>query len=123
MQVFLVIALIIAVIAVIFAVQNITPVVVAFFIWKFGGSLALVLLLAVVTGVLISMFASLPTFIRSKWAASNQKRKIKELEATVYELKVRAENAQNRIQELENARAAAAAPAPAPAVPPPGTPA
>jgi len=54
MQIFLFFALIISLLAVIFAVQNTAPVTVSFAIWKFPGSLALVLLAALAAGSLIS---------------------------------------------------------------------
>ncbi len=47
----LILALIIAVIAVIFALQNTAAVSVSFFVWQFNQSLALVLLLAAFVGV------------------------------------------------------------------------
>lgn len=49
----LILALIIAVIAVIFALQNTAAVSVSFFVWQFNQSLALVLLLAAFVGVII----------------------------------------------------------------------
>jgi uncharacterized integral membrane protein len=80
MQIFLFVALCIAVIAVIFAVQNTAPAVVTFFIWKFNGSLALVLLISLAAGALISFFASLPGNIKSRWSIRQSKKKINELE-------------------------------------------
>lgn len=53
MQIFLFFALFIAVIAVVFAIQNTSPTTVSFITWKFNGSVALVLLIALAAGALI----------------------------------------------------------------------
>ena len=52
MHLFLIVALGLAILTVIFALQNPIPVGVTFFIWKFEGSLALVLILTFALGVL-----------------------------------------------------------------------
>lgn len=70
----LVIALIIAVLAVVFALQNTVPIVVSFLPWEFQGSLALVLLLTLALGVLIGLLVSVPSvFSRSRRIARQQK--------------------------------------------------
>ena len=102
MQVFLVAALVIAIIAVIFALQNPAPVTISFLIWQAQGSLALVLLITLLFGVLISLLVSAPTVIRRNRANSSQKRQIQSLQGTLAER-------EKRIQELE---ANAAAPQP-----------
>ncbi len=47
-------------IAVTFALQNITVVTVAFFSWQLTGSLALILMAAILTGVLVTLLLLLP---------------------------------------------------------------
>lgn len=54
MQSFLIVALGLAILTVVFALQNTVPVVVTFLIWKFEGSLAMVLMLTFALGVLVS---------------------------------------------------------------------
>ncbi len=81
MQIFLFIALVIAVFAVVFAVQNTAPALVSFFVWEFNGSLALVLLVSLAVGALISFFFSLPANIKTRWTIRQQRKKINELEA------------------------------------------
>jgi uncharacterized integral membrane protein len=98
MQVFLVISLIIALVAVIFAVQNTALVTVTFLVWNLENSLAVVLLVAVFAGVLISIFASLPGWIRNRVGKSGQKKKVKELETELARLNEKYQAAQ---QELE----------------------
>jgi lipopolysaccharide assembly protein A len=95
MQIFVFLALIIAVIAVIFAVQNTLIVTVSFLMWKFNGSLALVLLLAIAVGALISFLASSPTLVRGKWSLRSHRKRAADLENSL--------NASNqRVAELES---------------------
>ena len=80
MQLFLVVALGLAILTVIFALQNPIPVSVAFFGWEFEGSLALVLLLTFALGVLVSFLISIPAILKRRSAVSTQTKKIEELE-------------------------------------------
>jgi putative membrane protein len=101
MQIFIIIALIIAVVAVIFALQNLAAVTVTFFFWSFHGSLALVLLLSVAAGVLISLLAGLPGMIRSRWTVASHKKKMVALESERNEHKTRSEEAEKEVRLLE----------------------
>ena len=85
-QLFLIIALFIAISAVIFALQNSVPVTVSFLIWKFESSLALVLLISLGLGVLVSFLLSIPTMIKRNWSISNYKKRIQELEENIQEM-------------------------------------
>ena len=112
MQIFVFLALIIAVIAVIFAVQNTLIVTVSFLIWKFNGSLALVLLLAIAVGALISFLASSPTLVRGKWSLRSQRKRTNELESNlnastqrVAELESSLNASTQRVTELESSLA------------------
>ena len=98
MQFLIIIALLIAVIAVVFALQNTAVVTITFLAWTVDGSLALVVLLAVLTGVLISVFVSLPSIVKNRIAASNRKKKINELTNQVNKLEEKLEAKQ---QELD----------------------
>ena len=81
MQSFLIVALGLAILTVVFALQNTVPVVVTFLIWKFEGSLAMVLMLTFVLEVLVSSLVSIPAIVKRRSATSNQqKKKIEELE-------------------------------------------
>ncbi len=82
-SIFLILALLIAVVAVIFALQNTTQVTIAFLMWQFDQSLALVLLLALAIGVIIGLLAISPTVVKSKLALSNHKKKIDSLEKEI----------------------------------------
>jgi putative membrane protein len=85
-QLFLIIALFIAISAVIFALQNSVAVTVSFLIWKFESSLALVLLISLGLGVLVSFLLSIPTMIKRNWSISNYKKRIQELEEKIQEM-------------------------------------
>lgn len=62
---FIVLALIIAILAVIFAIQNAGIISVVFFSYSFEGSLALILLITFALGVLVGILLLLPYLIRA----------------------------------------------------------
>ncbi len=101
MQIYILAALVIAIIAVIFALQNMTTVTVSFLFWSIKGSLALVLLVTLAVGVLISSLASLPGFIGGKWSSTSQKKKLASLETERDMYKQKAEDAEKEVEELE----------------------
>lgn len=103
MQILLIFSLIIAVIAVLFAVQNAASVPVQFLIWKYQAPLALTMLLSVLLGVLISLLFSLPSMTRSKLTIRNQRKKIGELESGLNETKAHLADAQVKTADLEKA--------------------
>ncbi len=80
MQLILILGIIVAIGAVVFALQNIAPVTVTLALWTFEGSLALVLLFAVGLGALIAGLLSSPTVIRGQWTIGRQRSRIAELE-------------------------------------------
>ncbi len=96
MQVFLFVALAVALVAVVFALQNIVPVTVAFLTWTFEGSLALVLFVALIAGALVSVLASVPTLVKGRWAAASLKRRIVALEAEMKNTRLELEAARTR---------------------------
>jgi lipopolysaccharide assembly protein A len=101
MQIFLILALVIAIIAVIFALQNLVAVTVTFLAWSIHGSLALVLLVSMAAGVLVSVLASLPGIVRGKWTNTSQKRKLAALEAERNKFQQKAEEAEKDVKILE----------------------
>lgn len=104
MQIFLLFALIIAAIAVIFALQNTAVTTVTFLFWKFNGSLALILLLALIAGAVVSILVSSPALIRDKLTIRSQKKQIIDLESQLSAHKGKLEEAQaqlnQQVQEL-----------------------
>ncbi len=101
--VYLILALVIAIIAVIFAIQNPTGVTVTFFAWKATGSLSLVLLVTLVIGVLIGWLIAAPSLVKHTFRASGQRKRIGALEKEL-------EDHKSKLSELQK---------PAPAAPPP----
>jgi putative membrane protein len=65
---------------VIFMLQNISSVSVAFLGWQFEGSLALIVILAVVVGMVISWLLAIPDMLRLSDLKSNNKKLQKDLE-------------------------------------------
>jgi len=80
MQLWLIMSIVIAMIVVVFALQNAVPITVSFLTWKFESSLALLLLITIALGVLMSALVSMPSKIKKMKLISNQKKKIQELE-------------------------------------------
>jgi uncharacterized integral membrane protein len=105
MQIFLFFALFIAILAIIFAIQNNADTSVSFFIWDADGSLALVLLVAMAIGALVSFLASLPANIKSRITIRNLRRKAEELEAEIHKYRLQLEEIQKAEPEPKSVEA------------------
>ena len=105
--VYLILALVIAVVAVIFAWQNAAIVTITFFGWSIQDApLSLVLLVTLGIGVLIGWLFAAPSLVRNAFRASNNRKRIGALE-----------------KELEGQKAKPAeSPKPAPVAPKPAQP-
>lgn len=112
MQVFLVFALLIALVAVIFAVQNTAIVTVSFLVWDFPNSLAVIILLSIFTGVLISILMSAPGWIKNRLSMANLRKKNKELDLKYSKEQEKYQAAQQELELYKNP------PAPVEPVPP-----
>ena len=66
--------------AVIFALQNVMVVTVSFFNWQFEGSLSLVLLLAIASGILVALLMIFPEILKNHLKIMGLKRDTKKLE-------------------------------------------
>ncbi len=77
---FLVVGLIIGAVSVVFVLQNVATVTVAFFSWQLTGSLAVILLATLICGLLISALILLPSFIKAEWQIRVYRKRIKQLE-------------------------------------------
>ena len=86
MQLMLILGIAFAIGAVVFALQNNGLVVVTLALWSFEGSLAVVLLLALGLGVLITALLTTPTMIRAQWTAQRLRRQLASLERQVADL-------------------------------------
>lgn len=80
MQLQLIVAIVVAILAVVFALQNAVPITVSFLTQRFESSLALVLLITVALGILMSLLVSVPSMIKTRKMISSQKKRIQELE-------------------------------------------
>ncbi len=98
MQVTLIIALLIAIMAVIFALQNAATISISFLVWKTEGSLALTLLVTLAVGAVVGLLVSLPGRIRGAWKAGSHKKKLAELEASLADHKRKLNEAQSKLQ-------------------------
>ena len=99
MQIFLIISLMIAVLATIFAVQNAAPTTVRFLVWEFEQSLALILLIALIAGAMISFFASLPALIKGKLTAKNLSKKLTKSETEIEKVKAQSSTEAEKLQK------------------------
>ncbi len=66
---------------VVFMLQNFAPVSVSFLSWHFDGSIAIIVLLAVLAGMIISWLLSLPDMLRLSDLKSHNKKLQRDLEA------------------------------------------
>lgn len=76
----LILGILLGAVAVVFVLQNISVVTVAFLDWQIQGSLALVLLLAIICGIVMTLLVLLPSLIRGDFYLSTLKKRQKELE-------------------------------------------
>jgi len=79
----LILALIIAILAVVFALQNAHPITIQFLFWQIQGSLALVVLLTAALGAVVGLLVSVPNVIRRNRRITHQKHRIEELQASL----------------------------------------
>lgn len=101
MQFFLILALLIAVLAVVFAAQNMTAITITFITWTIHTNLAVALIVALIIGALIAVLISMPGTIRTGWNASGNKKKFAQLESERDEYKADSEQARKEVLDLE----------------------
>ncbi len=77
---FLIIGILLGIVSVIFVLQNTAVVTVAFLSWQMQGSLALVLFVAIVMGVLMTLLILLPSFIRDAFSLRVIRKQKRDLE-------------------------------------------
>ncbi|MEL6221174.1 MAG: lipopolysaccharide assembly protein LapA domain-containing protein [Cyanobacteria bacterium J06627_8] len=81
MPIFLIFALLIAFLAIIFAIQNNAPIIINFLVWQSEGSLALVLLVTLAVGAIIGLLVSVPSIVKRGWKTARERRKLEDLES------------------------------------------
>ncbi|RME91415.1 MAG: LapA family protein [Anaerolineae bacterium] len=89
MLLFLIIALVLAVAGVVFALQNPAIVQVSFFNYSTQGSLALFVLIALALGVVIGVLVMSPAVLKRSLTISSLRRRIKKLEKAAEEQEAR----------------------------------
>jgi uncharacterized integral membrane protein len=85
MQVYIILALLVALLVTIFAVQNNAVIAVTFFIWRIEGSLAIILMGTLFLGILVGLFLLTPSAIRGRLAASDLRKRLQKTEQEVEE--------------------------------------
>ncbi|MGF1515083.1 MAG: lipopolysaccharide assembly LapA domain-containing protein [Elainellaceae cyanobacterium] len=85
MPLLLIAALIVAFLAVVFALQNSVPVEVSLGIWRFEASLAIVLLITLAIGLFVGLCVAIPALIRRGLRISRQKKQIAQLQSELVE--------------------------------------
>ena len=90
MQVYIILALLVALLVTVFAVQNTTAIAVTLFAWRIEGSLAIILMGTLFLGILVGVFLLTPTAIRGRLTAADLRKKLQKLERDLEEaLKVK----------------------------------
>ena len=87
--VYLIAALVIALLAVIFALQNTMTITISFLAWEVTGSLSLVLLITLAIGVVIGLLVLSPSAIKNSFAVSSNRKRIGSLEKELDENKAK----------------------------------
>jgi len=106
--VYLIVGLIIAVLAVIFALQNVVPVTISFFTWEITGSLSLVLLVTLAIGAIIGLLVIAPAAVKNKLRASSHSKRIGLLEKELDEHKAKTSEVEKPPVQIEEPKIEAA---------------
>ena len=101
MQIFSIIAVLVALLAVVFAFQNAVTISVTFFDLNFEASLAIILILTLGIGILIGLLVSVPSVIHRNSRISKYKGKVVELENESNEYLETISHQRQRIENLE----------------------
>ncbi len=99
MRIFMLFALLIALIAVIFALQNTQVVSINFLAWTFQGSIALEVIVTLIAGVLVGILAMLPASIRSQLQISGKNKEKAGLEASLAQAQQQVAALQKQLDE------------------------
>lgn len=77
---YIILTVLVAVVAVIFALQNSVAITVTFFSWSISGSLSLFLIVTLAIGILLGILTMTPSVFKHKRAASGLKKQVAVLE-------------------------------------------
>ena len=95
--VYLILAFVIALLAVIFALQNSMTITISFLAWEATGSLSLVLLITLAIGVVIGLLVLAPSTIKHSFTASSHRKRIGSLEKELDMHKAKVAELQNPV--------------------------
>lgn len=80
----LILAIVIALVAVVFAIQNVTPATVKFLLWTLPeASMALILLITLVIGLIVGLLFLAPGILRRNQTIEQQRQRIDRLEKQI----------------------------------------
>ncbi len=96
---FVILALLIAIFAIVFALQNTATVTISFLVWHFQGSLALILIVTLLVGAAIAFLVYLPSILRHHRSIRRLRRQASELESNLNENKQHLADALLKLQE------------------------
>lgn len=83
MQVYIILALLVALLVTVFAVQNNAVIAVTLFAWRIEGSLAIILMGTLFLGILVGLFLLTPTAIRGRLTASDLRKRLQKAEQQI----------------------------------------
>ena len=101
MPLLLIFSLVIAFLAILFAIQNTTVTPIHFLFWDTEGSLALVLFISLVAGALISYLATAPGQIKQRMTISSQRKHIAEVEGQLTSTQEELQGTKEQLQQIE----------------------
>lgn len=107
MQLGLIVGIVFAIVAAVFAMQNVAPVTVTVGFWSFEGSLALVLLVTLGLGALIAGLVSSPAMIRRQWNVTRLGRQVAELEGKLADAERRYEEMRAELSRVRESASTA----------------
>lgn len=87
MEVYLILAAVLGIFVALFAIQNAASVTVKFMFWQFQSSLAVVIILAMLAGMLLVFLLSIPGRLKRRKELYDKQKKIRELEKRLQERK------------------------------------
>ena len=83
MQVYIILALLVALLVTVFAVQNNAVIAVTLFIWRIEGSLAIILMGTLFLGIVVGLFLLTPTAIRARINAADFRKRLQKKEQEI----------------------------------------
>jgi len=102
---YLLLVLVVAILAVMFAAQNGATVAITFFSWSTSGSLSLVLIVTLSIGILIGLLIMAPSVFKRSFQSSGLKRRLHRLEKEKTSLSEKASAAERKAPDAASVEA------------------